>query len=31
MGGLVKPSAGALQAALAKRAGRKPADEDDDW
>ncbi|BGP38773.1 class II myosin [Rhodotorula kratochvilovae] len=31
MGALVKPSAGDLQAALAKRAGRKPADDDDDW
>ncbi|GAA5976419.1 hypothetical protein JCM5350_001685 [Sporobolomyces pararoseus] len=30
-GGLVKPSANDLAAALAKRAGRKPAAEDDDW
>ncbi|GAA5969737.1 hypothetical protein JCM11641_008022 [Rhodosporidiobolus odoratus] len=31
MGGLVKPSANDLASALAKRAGRKPQDEDDDW
>ncbi|GAA5831836.1 hypothetical protein JCM3766R1_000120 [Sporobolomyces carnicolor] len=30
-GGLVKPSANDLAAALAKRAGRKPAADDDDW
>ncbi|GAA5861407.1 hypothetical protein JCM8547_006120 [Rhodosporidiobolus lusitaniae] len=30
-GGLVKPSANDLAAALAKRAGRKPVEEDDDW
>ncbi|GAA5911187.1 hypothetical protein JCM6882_006601 [Rhodosporidiobolus microsporus] len=31
IGGLVKPSANDLAAALAKRAGRKPAQDDDDW